>query len=35
VTIRSTAGRFGDRKYRSATSHSKLISRCRLSHRRQ
>ena len=29
VTIRSTAGRFGERRYRSATSHSKLICFCR------
>src|ERR1700675_302730 len=26
VTIRKTAGRFGDRKYRNATSHSNVIS---------
>src|SRR5271154_5330388 len=32
VTMRNTAGRFGDRRYRSATSHSKLISLCRLIH---
>src|ERR1700683_1405299 len=25
VTIRSTAGRFGERRYRSATSHSNVI----------